>query len=416
MLDWDLKLVNCCRRLTLYLVFLAAAQAQTVLSLRQAIDTALASHPDLAVEKERIAAAQALRLQSGLRPNPHLALQTENIRAHGSPGFVYGRDSDTFAILSQTLETAGKRARRVEVAETNVRRSELERELLARQIAHRVRIAYWDALSRQHIRDLMRENVRTFQQTVEYHRNRVREGAMAEVDLIRVQLESDRLDIEAAGAALDADRARIRLLQEMGQSEFPDVRLAETLQITAVPVIDADVRRALDARAEMAIARHAVEQARARGRLQRSLAQPNIEAVVGYKRTQGFNTILAGVQSTLPFADRNQGNVAAAAAELRAAERHLAATAAEVRAEVAAAAAELAIRRRQVEQTLQPLMQRAEEASRIAGAAYREGGAELLRLLDAERVRIEAQSVYYRTLGALQQSVATLEWALGVEP
>ena len=56
----------------------------------------------------------------------------------------------------------------------------------------------------------------------------------------------------------------------------------------------------------------------------------------------------------------------------------------------------------------------ADDSQRIADAAYRAGGFELLRLLDAERARIETQVLYYQTLAEYQQAVAALETALGV--
>jgi outer membrane protein TolC len=126
--------------------------------------------------------------------------------------------------------------------------------------------------------------------------------------------------------------------------------------------------------------------------------------------------MLGGVQVDLPFLNRNQGNIAAATAEIRAAESALAATEALVRAEVNAARREYEIRRRQIGESLRDMRQRADDAARIAEAAYREGGADLLRLLDAERLRIETQLLYFQSLAGYRQSIAALETALGVEP
>jgi hypothetical protein len=43
------------------------------------------------------------------------------------------------------LETGGKRQRRIELAEESMGLTQLDPELLARQIATRVRLAYWSA-------------------------------------------------------------------------------------------------------------------------------------------------------------------------------------------------------------------------------------------------------------------------------
>ena len=401
---------------TIVFCLAACGWGQSRLSIGDAVGKALSSHPLLSAESERIAAAQGLERQAGLRPNPRLTLQSENLRAHGTPGFNYGSDADTFAYLTQSIRTAGKRGRHVELAGANLRRAQLDRDMLARQIAHRVQVQYWNAAAAQQIRDLLRENSQTFQQIVEYHRIRVREGAMAEADLLRVQVESERLEIAANSAALDAERARIQLLREMGQIEFPQVELTGKLEDPPVAPPVADVARALEQRIEIQLARQTIEQARANQRLQQSLSHSDVDVSLGYKRTAGFNTILGGVQWSLPLSDRNQGNIASASAEVRFAQTALAATEAIVRAEVDAGRVEFEIRRKQVSESLRPLVERATESARIAMAAYREGGSDLLRLLDAERLRIDAQLLYYRTLAEYRQSIVALDTAMGVAP
>ncbi|MCS6953927.1 MAG: TolC family protein [Bryobacteraceae bacterium] len=386
------------------------------LSLREAVAEALARHPVLAAGAERVRASEALRLQAALRPNPRLFIQLENLRAYGAPGFSYGRDADSYLYVSQVFETGAKRERRVEAAAVTLRRAELERELLRRQIAARVKQAYWAAAGAQRQLEILLETGQTFRQVVEYHELRVREGAMAEADLLRVRLEGERLAIAANGAALEAERTRIQLFREMGRTEFPPVDFADPLEDPAPAPVVVDVAAALESRPEMQLARLAVEQARANLRLAEAHSRPDLDVLFGYKRTAGFNTLLGGVQWNLPVLNRNQGNIAAALAEVRAAESSLAATEALIRAEVRTAAVEYEARRRQLAESLRALREHAAESARIAQAAYREGGTDLLRLLDAERVRLETETLYYRTLAEYRQSAAALEAALGVEP
>jgi outer membrane protein TolC len=236
---------------------------------------------------------------------------------------------------------------------------------------------------------------------------------MAEVDLIRVRLELERLQISVNAAALEADRARIRLLQEMGEVEFPKVQFAEELA-SDVDVPPLDPGKSLAARPEVRLAKQAVDQARAQVLRQRAAAWPDVELLGGYKRSGPFDTLITGVQLNLPVADRNRGNIAAAESEVRAAERSQAALEALVLAEVRAAQSDFEIRRRQLLDILTPMRFQAAEAARIAAAAYREGGTDLLRLIDAERLRIETDLLYVRTLTEFRQSVVVLETALGV--
>jgi outer membrane protein, heavy metal efflux system len=220
----------------------ATARAQQSLDLKTAVASALDRHPLLAAGSARILSAEGLRTQAALRPNPVAVLQLENWRFRGAPEFVPSRDMDYFAFASQRIETAAKRRLRTELAGAARRRSELDRELTTKQIANRVKFAYWGAVGAQRVHDLLVENVETYDQIVRYHEIRVREGAMAEFDLLKVRLERERVAIAATAADLDAQRARIELYRAMGEADFPAVRLSDLLEPVA-PVPPAERTR-----------------------------------------------------------------------------------------------------------------------------------------------------------------------------
>ncbi len=393
------------------------AFSQEELSVRQAVERALASHPLLDSAAHRMEAADAIKTQAGLTPNPRLVLQHENTR----PGsqrhpFVYSRDTDQFAFLQQTFETAGKRDSRLALAESGRLRSGLERDLLRQQIAARVSIAYWMAVgaSRQHA--LLVESSANLQRIVEYHEIRVREGALAEADLLRIRVEALRLNVDINHAFLAAERARIHLFRDMGQREFPPVKFTDTLEAALSEAMPAELAAALVQRVELKVAGAQAEQARAQQGVQTSLAKPNVDVLFGLKRTSGLNTMIGGVQWDLPFRNRNQGNIAAAAAEIRLAESNLAAAAALVRAEFEAALSAYRLHRHDVVTFLEPLQRQAAETFRIAEAAYREGGSDLLRLLDAQRVGIESRIAHIQGLTEVRAAQAELQAAMGVQP
>lgn len=394
--------------------------AQTRLTLADAVSEAVKVNPQLATAEARIGVAEGLRQQAGLGPNPRLTLQSENTRAWGSPPFSYGRDADTLALLTHTFETGGKRTRRVELGTANVRRSEIERELQRRQIISRVSAAYWLAAGAARSRDLLLQEAAGFERVVQFHRDRVREGAAPEVDLLRIELERDRLLTAARTAGQDAERARIALFREMGKTEFPAIEFVDALE-QASPIETIPLDQVLLQRPEMQLARQSIEQAEANLRLQQANARTDPDVQVGYKRTAGlsltgpeaFNTIYGSIQIPLAIRNRNQGQIAAAVADIRATQSSLAAAAALVRAEVESATLDYQSRQRLLAETLRPMRDRADEVYRIADAAYREGGSDILRLLDAERTRIETQLAYVRTLAELQQSAVAVATAQG---
>jgi len=389
--------------------------AQPSLTLRQAVERALGQHPDLATATLEIESQEGLRLQAGKTYNPSINIQLEDVRAWQQPGYRAFQDGEYFAYVQQQWELFGKRKRRTEQADAAVRIAALERELARRQIALRVKTAYWQALGSQQRRELLSENLSNFARIVEYHEARVREGAMAEADLIRIRLERERLMLDLNQASLDAERARILLQLAMGEDQFPKLELSEKLEeAPATPPFPVDPAAAIGQRVELAIRRIAVEQAGATIRLERAKARPDLTWLAGYKRAGPFDSLVLGAQWDLMIRNRNEGNIASAQTLEKQAGSMLRAAEQMARAEAEAAAENYRIRRRQLEDTLPLLRSQAQQTAEIAEAAYREGGTDLLRLLDAQRVRIEARQVFVDAMVAYQTSLVELEAALGV--
>ena len=297
-------------------------------------------------------------------------------------------------------------------------RTQAEYEQARWQTIRDVKLAYWDARGAQESRDLLRDTVDTFRQIIDYHNAQLSVGTIAEQDVLRVRLEGERLQIAANLAALRAGRAQIALQRAMGQSEFADVVLTEPFDGgMATPV---SVEQVLAQRPDMKVARAAVAEAEARARLQDALARPDLSVTYGYKRTQlpgtlaGANTSIAALTVRVPLFDRNAGNRAAAAAEARRQEQLLAATQAGVLADYRAASQEYELRRAEVVATLQPLREHATNIASISQAAYTQGGGDLLRLLDAQRARLDAELAWAQGMVEYQQSIVNLEAAEGV--
>ena len=385
--------------------------AQTQLTLDGAVRIALERRPELKAAEARVSAAQGLKSQAGLLPNPRFIFQAENLRASN---FDYGNDADSFAYFSQVIETSGRRGNRIAVGEANIGRSRLEEEQLRREIGFRVREAYWLALGVQFARELYEQNDRYFKQVVEYHEARLKEGKIAEVDVLRVRLQAEQIRAALENARLDVDKAQLLLAREMGVITAGPWQLTEHFdQLEEPRTAKGPVPSTL---VESRLAAQDLAAARANLGLERAAGRPDLDAIFGYKRTAGLNTAIAGLQLNLPFFDRNQGARAAAQAETLAAQRTLEATNIRLDSEAVLARKEYAARLRQARDIFAPLHQQADQISDISRSAYREEGLDLLRLLDAERFRVDAQLAWLRALTDYHKSVVNLERAEGIEP
>ena len=397
-----------------------AAQLPPRLTIEEAVRRAEANHAALSVARARVDSAAGWERQAGARPNPVLSLLTENWRFSDTPAFVPFDDLDITAAMTQTFETGGKRDRRVAVARQDGAIAALERDAVAWQLRQSVRRAFLAALLATKLYDLQAEQAAFFQQVIEYHRVRVAEGVMPEVDLVRVRLEGELLAAARDGARLEAENARREILRSMGETSFSAGFVLEdpaaALPVPPAPPDEGELMpRAAEQRLEIRLARAGVARAAAQLELEQVQAKPDWDIEAGYKRTGGFNTVLAGVSVPLPFFNRNLGGIAAAGAGVRQAEAQLRLTEAQVGADVAQAVDRLRRRRAILERVHQGMLDWAEESWRIALAAYQEGGLDLLRLLEAHRTRNEVSVRHTQAEMEYRIGWVDLETAVGVE-
>ena len=365
------------------------------------------------VADAQVAQARGGVRQAGLGPNPRIYLQSEDLRPWADE-FSFANSTEDYGYFGQTFEVAGKRGKRVAFASARLHQAEATRAVQVRQITGAVAVAYWNAVSLDRIVALLRDDMRVVDEMVSYHQKRVDAGAMRGVDLLRMQIERDRLQITLDTTERDAAQARLELFRQMGRPAA-DVQLSG--RVEDVPLIAApEVATVLQQRADVQAARDAVAAAEADLRLQKANGVPDPDLLGGYKRNGAFNTLYGSLQIQLPFRNRNQGEVERARASVGGAQAGLALVESQVRIEIEEAQKSFEAQQRIVQQTLPEMRERAKQNLQIAGEAYRLGGVDLLRFIDAERTEFEVEMSAVRTLTQLQQSAVRLQMVYGVQP
>lgn len=404
------------RIVTVILLWAAAAQAQTTagFTLRDAISAALSHHPEMEAFQQRTSAAEGYLQQAALKPNLRLFMQSENTRFWGLPKFSYADATDNWFYFGHRLETAGKRKLRVEVAQTGVNQSNLDRQLFARQLSLRVAMAYWAASGASRSAELARDQAANFVQLVEDNRRRVVEGMLPEADLMRSEIELQRLLAVVDQADADATRSNLQLLREMGEGEAHAIQMADPIE--DVPEITPPDPQQVTRRIEWKLAEEGMRRSEANQRLQKAYTQPDIEMLYGYKRTAGFDTLMGGVQIELPLRNRNQGAITAAFAETRAVQAQQRSLRIQIASEIQSAWNDFRTRRGVLETKLLPAQRAAAENADLQRKAYTEGGIDLLRVIDAERLLLDIRTQVVRAQVELRQAQASLSFATGEEP
>ena len=236
---------------------------------------------------------------------------------------------------------------------------------------------------------------------------RAAEGEIAEATALRVRIEAQRVVHAAAQAQAAAAYARAELAALVGEPDPAVIDAADGIPgLDALPAVDSALAVALRDRADLRAARAAALAAERRRLAERLGTLPDVNITGGYKGTAGFSSTLLGVVVTPPLLNANGGNRErafgdwlVADADRRAAELRVAT---EVRAAVEAA--------RVIDAgTLgfdDAFVARADVVAAAAEAAYREGAASLVELLDAFRTAADARTA--RARGVADRALARL--------
>ncbi|GAA3764395.1 TolC family protein [Terriglobus aquaticus] len=411
------------RRRTTVLAVLASAlawsaQAQSpptapTLSLHDAIVRSQAS-PQAHISQDQVDLTRGAVIQAGLAPNPRLYLQSEDLRPWAS-NFDFPNSTEDYGYVGQLFELGGKRSRRVDFARANERQAEANRTLANQQIAGRVAAAYWSAVANAGIEQLLERDLSAVDEIARYNQERVNSGAGRGVDLIRVQIERDRLRLALATAKREVVQSRIELFRQVGQAPDDAVRLSDKLD-SSLPAQTQTLATVLATRADLVAAREAVQAAEADVRLQRAVGVPDLDLLAGYKRNAADNTLYSSLQLPLPFRNRNQGEIARAQASVHLAQDRLRQLELSAQADITAAQQAFQQQQEIVRDILPDMRARAAQNLAIMDDAYRSGGVDLLRFLDAERTAFDVEVSALRTLAEYQQAGLRLQLAYGMQP
>lgn len=400
----------------------AYSQAGTArrLTLNETVERARQRHPLIVAAKQRVAIAEAERMESGLKPNPGLTVSGENFPLGPTQkGFDFGSGVDWFATYTQTFETGGKRNLRVALAERNLEAAQAEASAIERRVVYEVKAAYQRVANARLRIELLRENHNNLNELVSLNEARVKEGYIAEGDLIKARLEAQRVGFQTRKVVLEYEQARIELLRAMGGSSFEDddlaFEIAEEMNYQPVSLNPALLREAAMRLPQTQAAQARVDRAQALLRLEQACVRPDITASVGYKRNGPDNALYAAVNIPLPVYNRNQAMIARAQSQVEEARAELQHTQNMVLAELAAARRAVELNQKQVESLRAEFLLLADESRSISLAAYREGAVDLLTALDAQRVRSQAQEFYFQALYDYQLAIHELERAAGIE-
>ena len=369
---------------------LASAQGPRVFTLDDALElSGVAAEADTAIPNPRLVgpraeadARDALVDQARLGPNPEVSFEVENVA--GSGAFSGLKSTEYTLSVGLRFELGGKRSARIDAAEAQAGLASLRADQATIDLARLVRERYLAAVAAAARVELAQDVVARNEELARIAGVLVEVGREPPLRAMRADAALAEARARLVEAEAESLSARTALASLWGGGEpplvpaqFPDILPPASLMFEATQSLPYRI-----ARAESTAAGAEVDR-------QRSLRIPDPTVSAGVRRfgENGDHAFLVGVSIPLPFRDRNQGNIAAAEAQSRAASAREAVVVADYEQAVAAAWARYLGAEARVETLSQTSLPQAEEALRLVRIGYRNGRFPLIEVLAAAEAR-----------------------------
>ena len=393
---------------TVLLSSVAGAQERlSLLTLEDAIRVALDRNATLQAKQLELQATQANEITAALRPNPTATYLAEQFGSQGQPQYTVS--------LGQTIETGGKRGRRIDSAHAATRVTRYELEDVRRQVILQTKKAFTDALVAQASQALAAANLTTLDELERIQRVRAERGDISQLDLSRIQLQRFTFERDAADAARAIRAAKIELRSVIGaEMVIEDFGIVGELTFRDVSIKRDDLYRlAVMNRPDLRAAQAAFEKARADVNLARANAWWDVTPLIEYQRIQNDNTIGFGISLPIRIFDRNQGEIARTRAEVQRLSAVSRAVGLQALAEVDTAVATAMTEQEKVHRLREVYLPKARQVRDTVEYAYRRGGLSLLDFLEAQRSYRETALAEIQALGNYDSALNQLESAVG---
>ncbi|MBP7867210.1 MAG: TolC family protein [Acidobacteria bacterium] len=366
-----------------------APEYRRALTWPEAARRVLERHPGLKAAAEEPRAMEGRVVQAGLKPNPELSFEIENVLGTGEVGL--GASAEATAVYAHRIEGGGKRSARVRAAEAE--RDAACREVEARraEVVAEAAAAFVDVMHAQERLangQVLLDLSRRIHETV---RIRVEAGKDSPVEETRaaVSLASARLEVEKANGELRAARDRLAGLWGDAEADFDGVsapfRLPEAARADVPPAFEGNPERR---KAEAVLA---AREAAAAAEASAARTDLTVSAGVRYLNDGKGVALVGGLSIPLNRYDRRQGAIAEAKvrveqarAELRSLEARLRSTWRRARHALDLACLE----ERNLSGVILPGCHAALESLQ---EGYRLGKFDFLAVLDAERTHLDVE-------------------------
>jgi outer membrane protein, heavy metal efflux system len=413
-----------CCGLALSFALAGVASAQKPLTWQEIRDKFEAANPTLRAGQIGIDESRAQEITAYLRPNPDLALSFDGLQITPYQGIWRPLAGVTETPnLSYLHERRHKRELRLESAQGATKIAVSTQSDLERTLIFNLRTAFIQTLQQKAVLSLAQENLSYYDHLLGVNRERYKAGAIAQVDLDRLEIQRVQYESDLQTAVVNLRTAKIQLLTLLN-----DRTPVEQFDITGpydfstqIAPLDEVRQTALDTRPDLRAALQSIDKAKVDHQLAVANGSTDPTFSAWWTHNASFNnpfariTMGAGVSIPLRIFDRNQGEKLRTQLDIDKNDKMMQVTRAQVFSDVDSAYATVISTVTLLQPYKAKYLQQADRIRDTISFSYEHGAASLLDFLNAQADYRAVQLSYLNLVGSYLQAANQLNEAVGHE-
>jgi cobalt-zinc-cadmium efflux system outer membrane protein len=292
--------------------WLTAPSHSQTLTLKTALQRALAASPRLTAAERDVGIATGRRIQAGALINPELSYEQDN--SFGSKGYRGTKSAETTLQISQIFELFGKRDARIAVGQAGVEAAAIQRKAVRLEVLSETAVAFLSVLGAQRRIRILDEQIAAIDKLSPLLQRRVDAGASSPAEIGRAEVASAlvKADRERVGATLASARRELAVL--MGDTTAKFSTVSGRLDDLGRPPSFRAIVAAIDSNPQLMRWTAVYAQRNAELLLARLKPYPDVRVSAGWRHYNETNddAVRLSLSVPIPVFDQNQGNILSA--------------------------------------------------------------------------------------------------------
>ena len=381
------------------------------ISLAQATALALQANPTIAIAMRGREVESAQLLQAAARPNPILSGQVADLRSQNRIATI---------AISQQLETAGKRDKRMAAADAALSMADADIRITQAEISAKTYAAFYQVLAAQQAQILATELLQIATTSKEATAKRVLAGKVSPVEETKAKVAEAGLKIELASANQQLAAAKQRLASLWANGLQPNkhagyVAVGDLDKLNNIPTLEDLMSQVADS-PRLKKASLAITQKQALSAIEQSKQTPDVTLSLGAQRNEelgGITQAIIGLSIPIPLFDKNQGNLQSAKAREYQSIDEKSVLENQLKTDIADAYSRRQLQVEASNMYKNDILPGAQSAYDAARKGFEFGKFSFLEVLDAQRTLFQAKSQHLQTLALASLAEADMQNILG---